>query len=89
LWLSGNQRGGQHVRDWVPVQVPGLANYVFSIDLWKEIVEWRLGTLPSVGSARSVGQCTQHFLFIHYGDKAICPLHASVGSTNDTSLRPW
>ena len=60
---------------------PEPANYDVSIDLWKKIVEWRLGTLPSVGSARSVGQCTQHFLFIHYGDKAICPLHASVDQT--------
>jgi hypothetical protein len=45
------------------------------------------GTLPSVGTARSVGRRTQHFLFIYYGNKAICALRASVGSTNGTSLR--
>ena len=32
------------------------------------------GTLPSVGSARSVDRRTQHFLFIYYGNKAICAL---------------
>ncbi len=36
------------------------------------------GTLPSVGTARSVGRRTQHFLFIYYGNKAICALRPSV-----------
>jgi hypothetical protein len=40
------------------------------------------GTLPSVGTARSVGRRTQHFLFIYYGNTAICALRASVGSTD-------
>ena len=45
------------------------------------------GTLPSVGTARSVGRRTQHFIFIYYGDKAICPLRASVGSTEASDGR--
>jgi hypothetical protein len=36
------------------------------------------GTLPSVGTARSVGRRTQYFLFIYYGYKAIYALRASV-----------
>jgi hypothetical protein len=36
------------------------------------------GTLASVGTARSVGRRTQHFLFIYYGNKVICALSASV-----------
>ena len=43
------------------------------------------GTLPSVGTARSVGRSTQHFLFIYYGKKAICALRASVGSTETSN----
>ena len=59
---------------------PELANYDFRVDLWKEIRRMAAGTLPSVGTARSVGRRTSaYFLFTYYGNKAIlCIMPASV-----------